>query len=232
MTQPPQYGPPQTPPPGWGPPPGQPNPGGPYGPPPPKKGLGAGAIIAIIGGVILLGLILLVVLVALVVPDDSTTGDKPKAGQKTSAPAKAAPPALSSKPPATKKPAPPAGPVQVSARKTPFAPTILHREGDYTSVKVTVTNNGDKKISVNPLYFSITDSTGEKHGATLGMDEGQIDTVDLAPGEKVTGTVTGKGAWTPAYWGLPAYAGPNERGPPWQCHLRPTKSSKPSAMRG
>lgn len=199
MTQPPPHGPQHTPPPGWGPPPGQPYPGGPYGPPPPKKGLGVGTVLGIIFGVIVLGLILLFVLVALLTNGDSTTTDKPRAGQKTTAPGKTAPP--TSKAPATKKPAPApaAGPVQVTAKKTAFAPTILHREGDYTSVKVTVTNNGDETISVNPLYFSVTDSGGEKHGATLGMDEGQIDTVDLAPGEKVTGTITGKGAWTPAF---------------------------------
>ncbi|MGA5069178.1 DUF4352 domain-containing protein [Streptomyces exfoliatus] len=200
MTQPPQYGPPQTPPPGWGPPPGQPypgGPGGPYGPPPPKKGLGAGAIIAIIGGVILLGLILLFVLVALVVPDDSTTGDKPKAGQKTSAPAKATP---SSEAPAKSEEPAADAPVKVTASKTTFKASVLH-DGTtaYTSVKVTVRNDSDKKISINPLYFSITDNTGSKHTAELGMDKDQIDTVDLAPGENIAGVITGEGKFTAAY---------------------------------
>ncbi|WP_329622935.1 DUF4352 domain-containing protein [Streptomyces sp. NBC_01255] len=201
MSQPPQYGPPQTPPPGWGPPPGQPypgGPGGPYGPPPPKKGLGVGAILGIIFGVIVLGLVLLIVLVALLSGGDSTTTDKPRAGQKTSAPATAAPP---SKAPAKEEEQEPAvdGAVKVVASKATFTPSVLHSSGAYTSVKVTITNTGSEKLSVNPLYFSLTDSSGEKHVATLGMDEGQIGTTDLAPGEKITGTITGEGSWTPAY---------------------------------
>ncbi|MFF5804528.1 hypothetical protein [Streptomyces sp. NPDC012746] len=34
-------------------------------------------------------------------------------------------------------------------------------------------------------------------GAELGAAEDQIDTVELAPGENVTGAVTGKGTFTP-----------------------------------
>ncbi|MFI9099238.1 DUF4352 domain-containing protein [Streptomyces fildesensis] len=60
-------------------------------------------------------------------------------------------------------------------------------------MSVTVTNNSSKTINVNPLYFAITDANGTKHAAELGMDEDQIATVDLAPGENVIGTVTGKG---------------------------------------
>ncbi|MEV6570137.1 DUF4352 domain-containing protein [Streptomyces sp. NPDC051577] len=69
-------------------------------------------------------------------------------------------------------------------------------QGDYTSVSVTVTNNSTKQISVNPLYFAITDTAGTKHGPELGVDEAQIDTVDLAPGENVTGVISGKGRFT------------------------------------
>nr|WP_286170072.1 DUF4352 domain-containing protein [Actinospica acidiphila] len=70
---------------------------------------------------------------------------------------------------------------------------------DYTSVRVTVVNDGDDEVSVNPLYFTITDTDGTKHTAELGVDEEQIDTVDLAPGENISGTVTGKGTFTPKY---------------------------------
>ncbi|AJP05701.1 hypothetical protein TU94_14230 [Streptomyces cyaneogriseus subsp. noncyanogenus] len=91
------------------------------------------------------------------------------------------------------------GPVEVTAKKTAFAGTILADGDDYTSVLVTITNNGDEQVDVNPLYFSITDTKGTKHTIELAADEKQIDTVNLAPGENISGTVTGKGTFTPRY---------------------------------
>ncbi|MCT7356005.1 DUF4352 domain-containing protein [Streptomyces sp. 15-116A] len=91
------------------------------------------------------------------------------------------------------------GPVKITAKKTAFAKSILADGTGYTSVLVTVTNNGDDTIDVNPLYFSITDTDGTKHAAELAADENQIDTVDLAPGENISGTITGKGKFTPKY---------------------------------
>ncbi|MFI7357298.1 DUF4352 domain-containing protein [Streptomyces avidinii] len=70
------------------------------------------------------------------------------------------------------------------------------RKSQYTSVSVTITNNSSKPIDVNPLYFAITDTNGTKHMAELGADEDQIATVELAPGENVSGAITGKGAFT------------------------------------
>lgn len=64
---------------------------------------------------------------------------------------------------------------------------------------MTIANNSDEEISVNPLYFSITDTGGSKHTAELAEDKNQIDTVKLAPGENITGTVTGKGSFTAKY---------------------------------
>ncbi|MDI9889442.1 DUF4352 domain-containing protein [Streptomyces sp. HNM0645] len=90
-------------------------------------------------------------------------------------------------------------PVDLVARKTAFTPGVLHDDGDYTSVLVTVSNNGDKEISVNPLYFSLTDTAGTKHTAALAVDKNQIGTVKLAPGEKASGTITGKGDFTARY---------------------------------
>ncbi|MEU3750573.1 MULTISPECIES: DUF4352 domain-containing protein [Streptomyces] len=90
-------------------------------------------------------------------------------------------------------------PVKVTAKTTTFKPSVLHDGGAFTSVKVTVTNNSDEKIDINPLYFAITDTNGSKHTAELGMDENQMDTVDLAPGENITGVITGEGKFTPAY---------------------------------
>ncbi|WP_051807898.1 DUF4352 domain-containing protein [Streptomyces sp. NRRL F-2664] len=92
-----------------------------------------------------------------------------------------------------------AGPVAVTAEKTKFEKGVFADGTDYTSVLITVTNNGDKAIDVNPLFVTITDTSGTKHTAELGVDERQIATVDLAPGENVSGAVTAKGAFTPKY---------------------------------
>ncbi|MEF9909440.1 DUF4352 domain-containing protein [Streptomyces sp. P5-A9] len=90
-------------------------------------------------------------------------------------------------------------PVTVTAKKTDFKKSILAQGDDYTSVKVTITNNSKDDIDVNPLYVTITGTDGSKHTAELGVDEDQLDTVKLAPGEDVTGTITGKGAFDAKY---------------------------------
>ncbi|MFE7571333.1 DUF4352 domain-containing protein [Streptomyces sp. NPDC057539] len=90
-------------------------------------------------------------------------------------------------------------PVTVTAKKVGFKKSILADGSDYTSVRITIANGGDKDLDVNPLYFTITDTNGGKHTAELGTDEDQIDTVKLAPGENITGTVTSKGTFTPKY---------------------------------
>lgn len=198
MSHPPQYGPPQPPQPGWGPPHGQPGPyghPGPYGPPP-KKGLGTGAIVAIVLGSIFGVFLLLVVIVAAV-------GDDPKqgTGADSKRPTTAAPaPKSSATPTRDHLPTPAAGaPVKISATRVAFKPSVLHDGGTYTSVEVTITNLGDESISTNPLWFTITDTDGTKHAAELGADKNQMDLLELAPGEKATGVITGKGAFTPKY---------------------------------
>lgn len=90
-------------------------------------------------------------------------------------------------------------PVKIEASPTEFTPGVLHNGGEFTSVKITVTNNSDKNVDVNPLSFAITDTDGTKHPAdALGEDENQIDTVTLAPGENVSGAITAEGSFTPA----------------------------------
>ncbi|AYF77798.1 DUF4352 domain-containing protein [Nocardia yunnanensis] len=87
--------------------------------------------------------------------------------------------------------------VQLSATPTAFTAGVLDDGSAYTSVLVTVTNNSkDKVVSVNPLYFSITDTAGNKHTAELGVEQNEIAMVDLQPGEKVTGAVAAKGTFT------------------------------------
>jgi len=90
-------------------------------------------------------------------------------------------------------------PVKLAAKRTAFKPTLLHDGSPFTCVKVTVTNQTTKQLEVNPLYFSLTDSTGIKHATAdaLGVAEGQIDTTTLAPKEKAVGTVCAKGKFRP-----------------------------------
>ncbi|MFF5790238.1 DUF4352 domain-containing protein [Streptomyces sp. NPDC012693] len=199
MSQPPPYGPPQTPPPGWGPPPGHP---GPYGPPPPKKGLGAGAIVAIVLGSLVGVIVLLGIVGALMGDDTSGEASGGKAPSKSAAPApdkSAAPKSEAPKSEAPKEEPADDAPVTLTAAKAKFTPSVLHDGGAYTSVTVTITNRGDETISTNPLYFTITDTTGAKHAAELGMEKHQMDLLKLAKGEKATGIITVKGKISPAY---------------------------------
>lgn len=65
---------------------------------------------------------------------------------------------------------------------------------------VSVENNSDSDIDINPLYFSIVADDGTKKDTSggLGMDENQIDTLTLSPGQRAEGTITVEGALTPA----------------------------------
>ncbi|WP_030928478.1 DUF4352 domain-containing protein [Streptomyces sp. NRRL B-24720] len=166
----------------------------PYGPPPPKKGMSTGAIVGIVLGSIFGVIVLLVILGALV----SSIGTDDKSGATSVQPSASKAPARAKEKQPPAKPAEQA-PVKVTAKPAKFAPSILHDGGAYTSVTVTIANNGDEKIDVNPLYFTITDTNGSKHTAELAVDKNQIDTVDLMPGENITGVITGKGDFTPKY---------------------------------
>ncbi|WP_327413698.1 DUF4352 domain-containing protein [Streptomyces sp. NBC_01233] len=172
------------------PPPGQPQPGYGYPPPPQPKKNSAGKIV----GFSCLGIVGLFVLIgiigALLGGESSDTAKEPAApaAGASSAPAKAP----ESKPAEPEKKAA----VVVVAKKAEFKKTVLAQGDGYTSVSVTVTNNSSKPINVNPLYFAITDTNGTKHNAELAVDKDQIGTVELAPGENVTGAITGKGSWT------------------------------------
>ncbi|MGZ2359647.1 DUF4352 domain-containing protein [Streptomyces sp. 372A] len=141
-----------------------------------------------------MGIIVLFVLIGIIAAIATSGDDSKKDSPPTKEPAASAP-AESKKPeePAKKEP------VTVAAKKVAFKKSILAQNNDYTSVQVTITNNGKDEIDVNPLYVTITDTDGRKHTAELGMDEDQLDTVKLAPGENVTGTITGKGKFDAKY---------------------------------
>ncbi|WP_246094868.1 hypothetical protein [Streptomyces roseicoloratus] len=103
MTQ--QPYPPQQPSPNqqWSPSPGQPYPGAPYGPPrPPKKGMGAGAIVAIVLGS-LFGLFIIIGVIGAIVSDDTHASSDKSSPERSTAAAPAAKP--STKAPATAAPA-------------------------------------------------------------------------------------------------------------------------------
>ncbi|MFE1872882.1 DUF4352 domain-containing protein [Streptomyces sp. NPDC059496] len=172
--------------------PGQPQPGVGYPPPQQPQKSSAGKIV----GFSCLGIVGLIVLLAVVGAvlgggsGDKTAKESSPPAAATSAPADA-PGAKPSSAPPEKKSA-----VEVAAKKTQFKKSVIAQDDDYTSVSVTITNNSSDAINVNPLYFAITDTNGTKHTAELGADENQIATVELAPGENVTGTITGKGSFT------------------------------------
>lgn len=100
---------------------------------------------------------------------------------------------------AAKKKAAKPVPIKLVAKRAHAAKSVLSSGGSLSCVKVTVTNQTKKNVEVNPLYFSLTDTGGTKHDTSqaLGEYEGQIDTTTLAPHEKATGLVCGKGRFTP-----------------------------------
>jgi hypothetical protein len=100
---------------------------------------------------------------------------------------------------ASGKGAPKTVPIKLAAKRATADKSVLSQGGALSCARVTVTNRSTKNVEVNPLYFSLTDSGGTKHGldSALGEYEGQIDTTTLAPDEKATGLVCGKGKWTP-----------------------------------
>ncbi|MEU2657257.1 DUF4352 domain-containing protein [Streptomyces sp. NPDC007325] len=117
---------------------------------------------------------------------------EPKAGQSSDAKPQAAAPA--SKPAEDPKPkATETLPVTITAAKAPFKKTVFHDSDDYTSLKVTVTNNTDDKISVNPLYFEVKDADGVKYNTEVFGGETDLRAVELFKGEKANGTITVKG---------------------------------------
>lgn len=196
----PGYGYPQQPPQPYG---QQPPP--PYGyaaPPPPPKKSNAGKIIGIgCGGVVLLGLALFACGAA--VTGASKSGDKKDTGI-TVPPASGAPSAPNAAPmqPAPGNSEAPAGTtdknadVVLTASPTAFKPSVLAQGADYTSVQVTIVNNAAKEVDVNVFYFEVTAQDGTRKQIELAAAEDQIDTVKLAKGEKVTGTITVKGKIT------------------------------------
>ncbi|MCK9869512.1 DUF4352 domain-containing protein [Nocardiopsis dassonvillei] len=180
----------------------------PYGPPPPpanpgmstgkKIGLGCGGCLGV-----LLFLLLLVGCMAVLGGDDLDSGasepsaTREEAGGETAggSAAEEADEEIAAEEPAAEE-----QDVVLTAETTEFTPSILHDGGDFTSVYVTVENNSDENVDVNPLYFALVADDGTKYDTSggLGEDENQIDTLTLSPGQRAEGVVTAEGAFTPA----------------------------------
>jgi len=102
---------------------------------------------------------------------------------------------------------------EVTATDTDFEPSPLYSEGVYTSVAVSVTNAGEERLDVNPLYFSIVDAEGSVHSTSeaIGMDANELGAQTLAPGQTTSGAVTVEGRVDPERVVFePFYSGPVE----------------------
>lgn len=167
-------------------------------PPPPPKKTSVGKIIGL-GCAGIIGLFVVIGILGAIASSggDSSNDSNTATTTKTSAPA-AEKTAKEDTAAEEEEPAEKA-PIAVTAKKTAFKKSILADGSNYTSVLVTVTNNSDDPVDVNPLFITVTDTSGTKHTAELAAAEDQIDTVSLAPGENISGTITGKGKFTPAY---------------------------------
>ncbi|MEU3306289.1 DUF4352 domain-containing protein [Nocardiopsis sp. NPDC055551] len=169
----------------------------PYRPMPPKQGMSTGKRFGLGCGAFLILLFLMGGCVAVLSSGSDGSGASQDASQDTSEQTEETTEAEVDE--AAEEPVA-EEPVALTAEVTDFVPSILHDGGDYTSVHVTIENNGDEAIDVNPLYFAIVADDGTKKDTTsaLGMSESQIDTVTLDSGQRAEGVITAEGAFTPA----------------------------------
>ena len=80
-------------------------------------------------------------------------------------------------------------PVKLSAKRTPYKADEFASGGPYSCVKAVVTNQSQANVEINPFFFGITGTDGEKREAAVGAAANEFDSVTLAPGEKASGTV-------------------------------------------
>ncbi|MEV2278634.1 DUF4352 domain-containing protein [Nocardiopsis sp. NPDC049922] len=148
-----------------------------YGPPPPKP-TPWGKIIGIGCGILLLLLLLLggcTALLLVAAGGDGFAPDRPEVGEPEETPADEA---------VTE---------EITARVVEFEPSPLYIEGEFTSVEVSVTNDGEDDIDINPLYFTVVDTEGVEHEVAIAMDDNELDVQEVSPGETATGTITVRG---------------------------------------
>ncbi|WP_242890322.1 hypothetical protein [Actinomadura litoris] len=83
-----------------------------------------------------------------------------------------------------------AAPFVIQARQLP------PQAGPYSCVRVLVTNRTRETLHINPLFFDLTGSDDVRRKAVIGLRDGDIEMMDLAPGEKTTGLVCADGNFT------------------------------------
>ncbi|MFD0776444.1 DUF4352 domain-containing protein [Streptomonospora algeriensis] len=163
----------------------------PYPPPQPEKKpnywlvgcFGCGGALALVVGVVLL--------FAVVV---NSGGDGEAGGSGGDSPAASAPEEVGDEPAGSGEP------VEISAEPAEYRPSALSDGEDYVAVHVTVTNNGDELLAVNPLNFTMEDADGQPRTAHLVETTGQDDNfeaLELATGESESGLVVFPGTADP-----------------------------------
>jgi hypothetical protein len=78
------------------------------------------------------------------------------------------------------------------ALEDPATPGMFYESQPGTrlvAVEIVISNAGAETVSVNPLYTSLVDADGFLYEAELAARDGQIDTLDLATGERARGWV-------------------------------------------
>lgn len=80
-------------------------------------------------------------------------------------------------------------PVKLAAKRIPYKRDEFASGGPYTCVRAVVTNQSEGNVDVNPFFFAITGTDGEKREAAVGAAEDEFESLTLAPGEKASGTV-------------------------------------------
>ena len=80
-------------------------------------------------------------------------------------------------------------PIKLTAKRTPYRADEFASGGPYSCVKAVVVNGTEGNLEINPFYFAITGTDGEKREAAVGAAKNEFDSLTLAPGEKASGTV-------------------------------------------
>ncbi|MBB6121049.1 DUF4352 domain-containing protein [Nocardiopsis algeriensis] len=169
---------------------------GAYGPPPggqpPKQGMSTGTKVGIgIGGCFGLVLVVLLVfgIIALASGGDETDTASQSSGE-TGAAEEGAGGGGGAEAPAAE------GEVSMTATRAGTTGDVLEPDSVYTVVDVTITNNSDEALDMNPLYFTVVLDDGTETndwGASLFADMTHFETGSLAPGDSVSGQVAAVG---------------------------------------
>ncbi len=159
----------------------------PYGAPggqPQKQGMSTGAKVGIGVGAGCLGLIVIVVVIIVIIGMSAGGGSEAPASSPTSS--------QTTEPGGTTEEAPaaPSGAVTMTATNAGTASGTIDPSETYTVLDVTIANNWDETLSINPLYFSyVLDDGTEVTDWELFADIQGIEVSELASGQEASGQV-------------------------------------------